>query len=50
MWGGRLLVDTEEIITLQYEKFKLFLRIKDLDIRLKVRCGFCGKNVFWSSL
>jgi len=39
------LVDTEEIITLLYENFKLSLRIKDLDIRLKVRCSFCGKNV-----
>jgi hypothetical protein len=44
MWGSRLLIDTEEIIILQYEKFKLFLHIKDLDIRLKVRCEICGKN------
>jgi len=34
------LVDTKEIIIFLYENYKLSLRIKDLDIRLKVRCGF----------
>jgi len=44
MWGRRIIIDTKEIIILRYEKFKLSLCIKDLDIRLKVRCDFCGKN------
>jgi len=44
MWGRRLLIDTEEIIILRYENYKLSLRIKDLDIRLKVRCEICGNN------
>jgi len=44
MWGGRLSVDLEEIITLIYENYKLSPRIKVLDIRLKVRCDFCDNN------
>lgn len=40
MWAKRMLVDTEEIIIFLYENYKLSLRKKDWDVRLKVRCDF----------
>ena len=47
MWGSRLLVDSEEIDILRYEKYMLSLKIKYLDnkiSRLNERCDLYKAN------
>ncbi|AES79105.2 hypothetical protein MTR_7g055890 [Medicago truncatula] len=42
MWDSRLLVHSEEINILYYEKLMISLHIKDLETRLSMTCEFCG--------
>ncbi len=42
MWDSRLLVHSEEIKILCYEKLIISLHIKDLETRLSMTCDFCG--------
>jgi hypothetical protein len=41
MWDS-LLLDSEEIVILRYEKWMISEHIKDLETRLSMTCEFCG--------
>jgi hypothetical protein len=42
MWDSRPLIESEEINIIYYEKWMIFIHIKDLDAGLSMSCDFCG--------